>query len=166
MRIVRLIYTLELELSSVMKYPSIIVAFTLVMLCIHPAHADLIVNGSFENPIVPTGGFTLYDGGSNIGGWNVLGADVVVVHTASVQNGITFQAHEGNNWLDLTGQFSDSPSNGVTQNVATVIGTTYNLTFHVGSATDSSIFFASTVDLSIDGGSRLGLRIQLRQTVC
>ncbi len=47
-------------------------------------------------------------------------------------------------------------TNGVTQDVATTIGQTYLLNFYVGSATDNALIFASTVDLSINGGPRRG----------
>jgi hypothetical protein len=46
-------------------------------------------------------------------------------------------------------------SSGVSQSVATTVGREYELSFYVGSTTDHSLFFPSTVDLSIDGGSRV-----------
>lgn len=46
-------------------------------------------------------------------------------------------------------------SSGVTQTVSTTANQLYELSFYVGSATDGSIFFPSTLDVSIDGGPRI-----------
>ena len=120
------------------------------------AHAA-IINGSFEEPVVPAGGFTVFvpGGSTNIPGWTVLGAEVAIGDTAFSQSGITFQAQDGQQWLDLSGFANPTIANGVTQEVTTTIGTSYALSFYVGSATDGFLFFPSTVDLSIDGGSRI-----------
>ena len=119
------------------------------------AHASFIVNGSFEQPTVPLGSFTNFLGGSTaITGWTVVGVDSAVVDTTTTQRGIVFQAQDGNQWIDLAGVSSNSNTSGVRQDVATMIGTTYQLSFYVGSATDNVFFFPSTVDLSINGGSR------------
>jgi Protein of unknown function (DUF642) len=119
------------------------------------AQAGLIVNGSFEQPIVPVGSFTVFTTGStDVMGWTVVGPQVAVVNTNYNTNGITFQSQDGNQWLDLSGLFSNSTADGVTQDVVTTIGQRYELSFYVGSATDNNQFFASTVDLSVDGGAR------------
>ena len=116
-----------------------------------------IINGSFEEPVVPACGFTTFvpGGSTNIPGWTVLGAEVSIGDTAFSQSGITFQAQDGQQWLDLSGFRNPTIANGVTQEVMTTIGTSYALSFYVGSATDGFLFFPSTVDLSIDGGSRI-----------
>jgi hypothetical protein len=116
-----------------------------------------IVNGSFEFPAVPPGGFINYGGGSTaITGWTVVGVDTAIVSTSFTQSGITFQAQAGNQWADVAGVTSNSPSSGLSQNVATTVGATYELSFWVGSAKDtvSGFFFPATIDLSIDGGAR------------
>jgi len=119
--------------------------------------ADLIVNGSFESPVVPVGSFTDFAAGSTaITGWTVVGVDAAVVNTSFMQSGITFQAQDGNQWLDLAGVTSNSMLSGVSQDVATEVGRAYLLSFYVGSATDNVFFFPSTVDLSINGGARVG----------
>ena len=118
--------------------------------------ANLIINGSFETPVVPVGGFSDFLGGSSsITGWKVVGVDSSVVNKTFMQNGIVFQAQDGNQWLDLSGVTSNSNTSGVTQDVATTIGVVYTLSFFVGSATDGSLFFPATVDLSINGGPRV-----------
>jgi hypothetical protein len=121
------------------------------------ARANLISNGSFEEPVVPVGSFSDFAAGSTgLTGWKVVGIDSAVVSTSFKQLGITFNAEQGNQWIDLSGITSTAQSSGVSQTVATTIGDNYLLTFYVGSTTDAghTTFFPSTVDLSIDGGAR------------
>lgn len=122
------------------------------------AQANMIVNGSFESPLVQVGSYVNYLGGSTaITGWTVVGVDSSIASGSFVQSGITFNAQEGQQWIDLAGITSNNPTSGVTQSVTTTIGTEYELTFYVGSALDVSgtnFFFPTTVDLSINGGAR------------
>jgi hypothetical protein len=142
--------------ESNMMRAVILVFVCLVVLTATPARAGSLVNGSFEFPSLPTGSFTNFPGGeTGITGWTVVGIDSTVVNTFT-QNGITFQVQEGNQWIDLAGVTSNSRTSGVTQGVATKVGQSYALDFYVGSATDNLFFFPSTVDLSIDGGARVG----------
>jgi Protein of unknown function (DUF642) len=137
---------------SAMRLP--LACFALLVLAAAPARAGGIVNGSFEAPTVPVGGYLNYLGGSTaITGWTVEGTGVSVVSGSFSQDGILFHAEDGKQWLDLTGDGFNSPSDGVAQNVTTVVGHAYSLSFYVGSATDDYLFFASTVNLSIDGGA-------------
>lgn len=116
-----------------------------------------VTNGSFEVPPVTPGTFATHGVGStSITGWTVVGSNVAVVSGTYADSGVTFNAQNGAQWLDLTGPGSNSSSNGVSQDVATTIGQLYRLSFYVGSATDNTSFFASTVDLSIAGGARVG----------
>jgi hypothetical protein len=127
-----------------------------VALAATPALADLIVNGSFETPVVPNGFYTNFPGGSiAITGWTVVGVDSSVVDGDFIQSGITFQAQDGEQWIDMAGVTSNASSSGVTQSVPTTIGGLYELSFYVGSAQASPFFAASTVDLSINGGPRV-----------
>jgi uncharacterized membrane protein YgcG len=120
-----------------------------------PATADLLVNGSFESPLVPVGGFTNFLAGStSISGWTVVGIDSALVHESFTQSGIVFQAQSGDQYIDLAGVTSNSQSSGVVQSVPTTIGERYVLRFHVGSAQGGGFFFPSTIDLRIDGGPR------------
>jgi hypothetical protein len=114
-----------------------------------------VVNSSFELPLVPTGGFTEFVVGSGtIPGWTVVGpagTAVAIVSTTFVQNGVTFQAQSGGQWLDLTGSGSNS-SEGVSQAMATIAGHQYELTFFVGNTTGGSIFgTTSTVNVAVNG---------------
>ncbi len=107
----------------------------MLTLAVAPAEANLIVNGSFEVPMVPAGGFINYVGGSTgITGWTVVGVDSSVISGTFTQAGIVFQAQNGLQWADLAGVTSNSSSSGVRQNVATTIGGVYELSFYVGSA--------------------------------
>lgn len=121
-----------------------------------PATANLIVNGSFESPLVPVGSFTNYPGGSTaITGWTVVGVDSAVTSGSFVQSGITFQAQDGAQWIDMAGVTSNNPTSGVTQTFPTSPGVVYEVAFYVGSARDGRFFDASTVDLTINGGPRV-----------
>lgn len=120
-----------------------------------PAAANLIQNGSFEDPLVPNAFYTNFAAGSTgITGWKVVGVDTSIIDGDFTQNGITFQAQDGNQWADLAGVNSNSTLSGLTQTVTTIVGELYELSFYVGSATDGRFFFPTAVDVSIDGGGR------------
>ncbi len=120
------------------------------------SQAAVIVNGSFESPIVATGTFDTFGNAStNITGWMVVGFDATVVSGPFLAPPMTFQAHHGDQFLDLTGPGTNFSGNGLSQNVATSSGEQYSLDFYVGSGTDFTTFLASTVDLSINGGTRV-----------
>jgi Protein of unknown function (DUF642) len=98
------------------------------------ARANLIANGSFETPVVPSGSYTDFPNGSaGITGWTVFGTGGSVdIVSGSLTNGsLSFPAEDGIQWLDLTGISSNS-TEGVQQSVSTVIGNQYQLTFYVG----------------------------------
>lgn len=112
-------------------------------------------NGSFEVPPVAPGSVSVFGSGSlAITGWTVVGPNVAVISGSFSQSGITFQAQAGSQWLDLSGS-TNSAAGGVVQNIGTIIGQAYEVSFYVGSASDGAFFFPATVDLSIDGGSRV-----------
>jgi len=135
---------------------SVLVLMALSVFCMS-AQAGMIINGSFEAPLVTVGGFTTFSTGSTaITGWRVVGPNVSVISGTFSERGIAFEAKDGQQWLDLTGHGTNSNADGVTQDVATAVGQMYRLTFYVGSATDGSLYFPSTVDLSINGGTRIG----------
>jgi len=116
--------------------------------------ANLVTDGSFESPLVPAHGFANFGTGASIGAWTVVGPQVSIVSGSFVQNGISFTAQDGAQWLDLTGDGSNQ-SEGVQQSVATVPGQTYQLSFWVGNVNDVGGIFGttSTVDLSINGAA-------------
>ena len=139
-----------------MRALKLLVVYLVLMAATPVLAANLIVNGSFENPTVPSGSYINYLGGSTaITGWTVVGVDSSLVSGTFMQSGITFEAQDGTQWIDLAGVTSNSMTSGVTQNIPTTIGQSYVVTFYVGSTTDNSIFFPATVDLSINGGARV-----------
>ena len=126
------------------------------------AQAGLIVNGSFEQPVLSAGEYRDVAGGDSttITGWTVLGNDVGLVQNAFSEpgNGMTqFNAQAGLNSLDLTGSANSGPTDGIQQTVATTPGQQYALSFYVGraqSSNGSSIYQGpATIRLSINGGS-------------
>lgn len=116
--------------------------------------ANLLTDGSFESPAVPLGGFTNFGAGA-MGGWTVVGPQVSIVSGSFAQNGISFLAGDGAQWLDMTGNGSNNASEGVQQSVATVPGHVYLLSFWVGNVSNAGGIFGttSTVDLMINGAS-------------
>ncbi|MEP6766564.1 MAG: DUF642 domain-containing protein [Gemmatimonadaceae bacterium] len=121
-----------------------------------------VVNPGFETPAMAAGTFVTYVGGNNLGGWTVVGNQASQVSTTYTEtNGVNnatllFNAHSGLVSLDLTGNGNTGITNGVQQSLATVLGQNYMLSFWVGRATGNTFYgVASTVDLSINGGSRV-----------
>ena len=146
-------------MNSPIKQTSTFLTIWLVLAAID-ARADLITNGSFEStttPAVSAGSFQNFGPGSTgIPGWTVVGAaatDVSVVSTTDVESGISYPAEQGSFWLDLTGDASNSDTEGVEQTVSTTIGDKYTLTFWVGNVDNPGLTDGptSTVNLSING---------------
>jgi len=127
----------------------------LATFCSLPLRADSITNGSFEAPVVPSGNFTNFvSGSSGITGWTVVGAagGVSIVSGTFTQNGISFPAEDGAQWLDLTGDGTNS-NEGVQQTFATTAGTQYTVSFWVGNVNNPGGIFGttSTVDVLLGG---------------
>lgn len=121
------------------------------------ANAGPITNGSFESPVVPSGSFTSFPVGSALlTGWTVIGpsgTDVAIVSGSFSQSGVSFPAQDGNQWLDLTGNGSNS-TEGVSQAVTTTVGNRYQLSYYIGNTSGGGIFgTTSTVNVSLNGAS-------------
>jgi len=130
------------------------VVFLLVAASSSIAHSQ-VTNGSFESPTVPVGNFTNFPvvGSPLIPGWTVVNNSVSIVSGTFSQNGVTFQAQDGVQWLDLTGDGSNS-NEGVSQGVSTIAGHTYLLSYFIGNTTGGGIFgTTSTVNVSINNVS-------------
>ena len=119
--------------------------------------ANLITNGSFEQPVVAVGGYQLFSVGQSFTGWQVVGtpgANVAPISGSFTQNGFTFPARTGKQWVDMTGT-SDTNGNagaGLAQTVKTVRGQRYQVKFSVGNVIDPGIFGAtSTIKVSVNG---------------
>jgi Protein of unknown function (DUF642) len=121
------------------------------------AAANLCQNGSFEKPVVSPGGYLVFSTGQSFGGWQVVGAsgNVAPVSATFTQNGLSFPARSGKQWLDLTG--NSNTATGVSRTVATTVGTSYTLSFAVGNVYDPGSIFGttSTVDVLVNGAQVL-----------
>jgi hypothetical protein len=118
------------------------------------AGSNLIKNGSFETPPVGDGSYAVYSEGQAIDKyWSVIGAagNVAIVSGDFTQNGFTFPAKKGVQWLDLTGT-TNTPT-GVQQTIKTKPGVSYTLSFYIGNVYNPGGIFGttSTVDVTIDG---------------
>jgi hypothetical protein len=144
-----------------MRFPRLVsTALLFSSLAVIPAaHANLILNGDFESPIVPSssvtcgvafntqcqgfyspdqinppaaGPFVIGDDWAVVGKGGASGVAVVMqLGNGYTENALRFDAQNGNQSLDLTGE-GNQGANGVKQSVATVIGTHYLLSFYLG----------------------------------
>ncbi len=98
--------------------------------------AASLINGSFEdaaaNNTAPSAiqTFSLGIGSTAMAGWTVIGD--VTAWIGGPQFGLTASA--GNKFLDLTNYQGGPPFGGVEQTVGTLAGTTYTLSFDLGSS--------------------------------
>lgn len=115
--------------------------------------ATIVKDGGFETPVVPVGNLNRYSNGQTIGPWTVVGAsgNVDLISSTFVYEGVTFTAHSGQQWLDLTG--ASQTATGVVQTLHTKAGSSYTLTFYVGTVYDPNgqLGIASTVQVLING---------------
>lgn len=119
--------------------------------------AGLIADGGFETPVIPSGTYQDFAGGSNLGAWTVLGNDVLLIQTDYAEPSHSvyqFNAEEGENSVDLTGFANSGPTDGVQQVVTTIPNQAYQLSFWVGTASGDAYYSTpATDDLSINGGA-------------
>lgn len=120
-----------------------------------PVRADF-VNPGFEVPSITTPLDITPASVPSGFGWTVVGNDVLLINTTygEPSSGVTtFNAHSGNAALDVTGIGNTGPTDGVYQNVATVAGAVYNVSFWVGvaSGTDNKYAGPATIDLLVNG---------------
>ena len=126
------------------------------------AAVNLVVDCSFETNPAEHGGYYHVAGGTSFDGgrWHVTGVDILHVDTdyhAGTNPPIVFNAADGRNSLDLTGTGNSGPDDGVYQDIVTVAGQGYRLSFQVGRATTTGSAggdyrSAATMRVSIDGG--------------
>jgi hypothetical protein len=99
------------------------------------ARADLITNGSFELGVFVDDGnktMILPVGSTTITGWTVITDQLAWIDAG---NPWGLSAQDGNRFLDFTAYPTGAPFGGVSQNIATVAGTQYVLSFYLGSYT-------------------------------
>jgi len=87
------------------------------------ASANLIVNGSFEEPVIAAGFVVFNSVGQGIPGWTITSNDVDIDRNNVL--GTNIEAHDGSQWIDLNG-FSRGI---IAQFFDTVVGQGYALRF-------------------------------------
>ena len=112
-----------------------------------PAQAQ-VVNGSFEQGTF-TNGQSLAVGSTAISNWTVTNAEVQIIGNESYGLASPY----GNYFLDLTSLHDSLPYGGVTQNIATTIGTSYSLAFSLGTNQDNPGFSGPVSATASAGGT-------------
>ena len=103
--------------------------------------ANLIVNGSFETPVISAGFQTVLAGSGALTGWTVGGTSIDIVSQVFFP---TYPARDGNQSIDLSG----TPGPGdISQSFATSIGQFYNVYFS-GSTNSGS----NSMQVFLNGG--------------
>lgn len=117
------------------------------------AAGNLLVNGSFEEPVVRDGAYVLVNTGQSFPGWLVIGAPgaVAPISARYTSAGIVFASQHGQQWLDMTGL--SNAATGIQQAVRTEPGAQYELSFHVGNVVGGGYGTASAVEVLVDGRS-------------
>ncbi|MBV8828955.1 MAG: DUF642 domain-containing protein [Acidobacteriaceae bacterium] len=151
--------------SSVMPIVSVVFrsAVLLTVSCA-TASANLITDGGFEMPVVGPGGMNSgtaqFVPGQVIDGvWSVFGSTAgnvsVYPNTETGPGSVTYTVQEGTQALDLTGTLDNGASIGVQQQISTVVGTVYNLTFYLGDINNPGYpqSGAATVAVQLNGSS-------------
>ena len=119
------------------------------------AHANLLTNGSFElGGFVDTGAsdetMLLSSGSTAITGWTVIDNNIGWI---GPNNPWVVSANDGDYFLDLT-DYPIGLSGGISQDITTVVGDTYELSFDLGSSTMLSAGNNSVV-VSVDTNAML-----------
>jgi hypothetical protein len=117
-----------------------------------PAHANLLVNGSFESGNFvpnPQDAMDLAIGATDMTGWTVQDASLAWIGPG---NPFGLTASDGSYFLDLSGYHDNSPYAGVLQSqvIPTTIGQTYRLSFDIG--TDPA-YDTAPVGVDVTAGS-------------
>jgi hypothetical protein len=114
---------------------------------------SLLVDCSFESPVVAVGGYQLFTVGGEFSGWTVIGApgNVAPLSEAFASAGFVWSAQDGKQTLDLTG-LTNTPT-GVSQAVPTTAGSTYNLSFWIGNIVNPGGIYGTqtSVNVRVDG---------------
>ncbi len=106
------------------------------------ASANILVNGSFEQGIIPAprftdGGTSLPIGSTAVTGWTIITSTVDWLQTNTATNNAftawNLTPQEGLRFMDLTGLAAVTPYGGIQQSFATVVGLQYDISFWLGS---------------------------------
>ena len=97
---------------------------------------NLVQNGSFEIATNLAANSTLAPGATNLTGWEIFGSGNLIWCNSATY--CARPAAEGTYSLDLTGLTNTFPYAGVSQAIATTVGTKYDLTFALAGRSDST----------------------------
>ncbi len=118
---------------------------------------NLIQDGDFETPVVPSGGYQTFATGGALGPWTVIGppdAEVVLLSTTEIEDGYTYNAESGVQSIDLT-VGSNYPS-GLQQTVNLQANHRYTLCFWVGNIKDPKFYGPPTsTDIVMVNGQQI-----------
>ena len=87
------------------------------------ANANLIVNGSFEDPNIESG-WQVFD---SISGWKTTLGTGIEIQYNGVIPGVT--AHAGNQYVELDSHGGDDTNSTMVQSIDTILGQTYDVSF-------------------------------------
>jgi PEP-CTERM motif len=112
--------------------------------------ANLVTNGSFEQPNIVGGGYVTYDTTkTDIVGWTILAPTPTEVVQLTPDTYAGLRGSEGRQWLDLTGIYGYDK--GVrSASFATTVGATYEISFDVGNYVP---FGFSTLGVRVNAGA-------------
>jgi len=82
--------------------------------------ANLIINGSFEDPDIATGTWSVHNA---ITGWSTTGAGV------EIRDNVAGTAYDGQQFAELDSDYATNTNSSISQNVMTTIGQSYLLSF-------------------------------------
>ncbi|MGZ5552794.1 MAG: VPDSG-CTERM sorting domain-containing protein [Chthoniobacterales bacterium] len=122
---------------------------------------NLLTNPGFETPVLsPGGSAALAAGNTTLTGWTIGGHDVYLLQNTYHENpdNLTFNAHGGNNALDITGN-GNTGADTISQTISTTVGARYLLSFWLGNAqgtTTAHLYdLPSSVSVSLTGQSSI-----------
>ncbi len=123
----------------------------------HCGSQNLIQDGDFETPVLPSGGDETFATGGALGPWTVIGppdAEVVLLSTTVTEDGYTYNAESGVQSVDLT-VGSNYPS-GLQQTVNLQANHRYTLCFWVGNINDPQYYGPPTsTDIVLVNGRQI-----------
>ncbi len=117
--------------------------------------ANLIINGSFEDPVISGSYASFLPGATALTGWTIPGPFVTIIHhspDAGSANGYSTYnfAKSGDNYLDLSGTGNQSA---IYQDFATIPSAAYNLSFYIGASAET--LPAATIGVDLVGSISL-----------
>jgi hypothetical protein len=115
--------------------PAIVLLVSL--LTVSAQAAELIINGSFETPVIGSGTWSTY---TSITGWTS-------TNSIEVRNNVAGSAFDGNNYVELD-VYSNSS---ISQTVITNVGTNYTLTYYYAARPNSKGASSNGISLYING---------------